>query len=337
MYGIDVSHHQGDVDFYAAALDSDMRFAIVKATEGKDYEDPRFEENWNKLLELDPYQGTSDVTMVRGVYHFARPDLRPDWGRSAGELEASWMCQVLKRVGGYLEGSFAPALDWEKYPGSTSVLNNQWIEGFIHVTEQEIGRKPMIYTGPNVWYYTTGDTDQFNDLSLWEVKYSNSGSDPAANPPVMPRTSGTKPWPWTFWQWSGGGSYRYYKEQFGPVAGIPSGSCDVNRYDGTMEELYDLAMMNATPVPPPAQPGAIMPVIDLATAGTSSFVQITAIVQGLLMANGYGPSGLVGSDGLPDGKAGPATLDALKDFKNEHGIPESTVVDPTTWWLLLVP
>ena len=43
--GVDVSHHQGEVDF-KAAYDSGQRFAYVKATEGRDYFDPRFEANW---------------------------------------------------------------------------------------------------------------------------------------------------------------------------------------------------------------------------------------------------------------------------------------------------
>lgn len=342
IYGIDVSKHQGDVNFAQVASQSEMQFAIVKCTEGKDYEDPRFRDYWSQLVALDPATKEGN-TLVRGTYHFARMDLRPDQGRSAGELEARWYASVLREAGSYGPGALAPALDWEKY-GGTSTLNVEWIEGFVHVIEQELGRQPMIYTGPNVWYYTTNDSDRFVDYDLWEVKYSASGSDPQANPPQMPRKDNRKRWCWTLWQWSGGGDYRYYKEQFGPIPGIPSGSADVNRFNGSIEQLRELALLDGEPMPPPG-PGphpelgdAIMPLVDMSTVGTSNYVQLTAIVQGLLMGNGYGPDGLTDkSTGLPDGKAGSKTLQALRDFKVEHGLSQDTIMDPQTWWLMMRP
>lgn len=328
MYGVDYSHHQGDVEPRLLKTEGNMQFAIVKATEGKDYEDPRFRSNWEKLLELDP-AGDNEVELVRGIYHFARMDLRPDWGRSAGELEANWMCSVLKEVGGYMAGALTPALDWEKY-GGNSLLNREWIQGFIDVTFNEIGRRPMIYSGPNAWYYTTADWGGLvEDTTLWEVKYNADGSVQSANPPRMPRSGDA--WDWTFWQWSAGGEFKYYYEQFGLIPGIPSGICDVNRYDGTYADLLSLALIE-TPVTPMS---GILPLVDLASYGTSSYVQVVAVVQGLLMANGYGPSGLVNSStGLPDGKAGSKTLAAFAEFKAKYDLGTTTWVDPATWWQL---
>jgi GH25 family lysozyme M1 (1,4-beta-N-acetylmuramidase) len=341
LFGLDVSKHQGTVDFAAARAGNDMRFAIVKATEGKDYEDPRFRDNWRKLLQLDP-AAAGEAGMVRGVYHFARPDLRPDQGRSAGELEARWLVTVLGEVGGFGPGCFPPALDWEKYPGSPSATNREWIAGFVNVIQGELGVLPMIYTGANVWYYTTGDTDAFNACPLWQVNYSPKGSQPDAEPRLMPRVEGREPWPWSLWQWSGGGDFRYYKAQFGPIAGIPSGSADVNRFDGTWEELLALAQAGPIAPPPIVTPpgpsvpeGGIMPIVDLAKLGTSERHELAAVVQGLLMANGYGPGGLVGADGLPDGKPGAKTLEALRAFQLEHGLVPCSVVDPMVWWMLL--
>jgi hypothetical protein len=45
VQGVDVSRHQGPIDWNALAR-SDVRFAYIKATEGGDYVDPRFEVNW---------------------------------------------------------------------------------------------------------------------------------------------------------------------------------------------------------------------------------------------------------------------------------------------------
>ena len=44
-YGIDISHHQGPIDWVAVAHDN-VAFAYIKATEGSDFIDDRFATNW---------------------------------------------------------------------------------------------------------------------------------------------------------------------------------------------------------------------------------------------------------------------------------------------------
>ncbi|WP_184397565.1 GH25 family lysozyme [Rhizobium sp. BK650] len=61
IQGIDVSHHQGAVDWKTVAAQPNVRFAIIKATEGGDHRDSRFAENW---------QRAGDAGLVRGAYHF---------------------------------------------------------------------------------------------------------------------------------------------------------------------------------------------------------------------------------------------------------------------------
>src|SRR5437762_13610368 len=46
-YGIDVSSHEGSVDWGKVAADG-MSFAYIKATEGADFVDPSFERNWTE-------------------------------------------------------------------------------------------------------------------------------------------------------------------------------------------------------------------------------------------------------------------------------------------------
>ena len=60
----------------------------------------------------------------------------------------------------------------------------------------------------------------------------------------------------------------------------------------------------------------------------------TARVQGLLLAHRYGPDGLVGRDGLPDGLSGNKTEGYLLEFKRSCRLPDNTVVDWETWWTL---
>jgi len=47
VHGVDVSHHQGEIDWQAVAADG-VAFAFIKATEGGDFVDPRFAKNWKR-------------------------------------------------------------------------------------------------------------------------------------------------------------------------------------------------------------------------------------------------------------------------------------------------
>jgi lysozyme len=58
--GIDVSHHQGAIDWAEAAKDR-VDFAYIKATEGGDFADKRFRQNWKE-------SGRAGIR--HGAYHF---------------------------------------------------------------------------------------------------------------------------------------------------------------------------------------------------------------------------------------------------------------------------
>src|SRR5207253_881242 len=73
VHGVDVSKWQGEID-WAAVRDSGMRFAFIKATEGGDVVDDRFQQNWS---------GAKSAGVARGAYHFVY------WCRPAGE-QAAW-------------------------------------------------------------------------------------------------------------------------------------------------------------------------------------------------------------------------------------------------------
>jgi lysozyme len=58
--GIDVSHHQGAINWKSLKT-SGVHFAYMKATEGADFTDPKFAENW---------KNSREAGVVRGAYHF---------------------------------------------------------------------------------------------------------------------------------------------------------------------------------------------------------------------------------------------------------------------------
>src|SRR5262245_51070496 len=61
IHGIDVSKYQGAIDWEAAKSKGGVRFAWIKATEGGDRKDDRFEENW---------RGARAAGIPTGAYHF---------------------------------------------------------------------------------------------------------------------------------------------------------------------------------------------------------------------------------------------------------------------------
>lgn len=59
-YGVDVSAHQGEIDWRRVAADK-IGFAYIKASEGGGFTDSRFGQNWS---------GAGDAGLDRGAYHF---------------------------------------------------------------------------------------------------------------------------------------------------------------------------------------------------------------------------------------------------------------------------
>ena len=317
VLGIDVSRYQRNIDHEKVA-ESGMRFCMCKATEGRDYVDPSFADHIVAVEEA----ATADSPYYAGAYHFARPDT--GGGLEDGRAEAEDFCDAVRKVMGEVQwATMPPALDFEKYSESDAQDNIPWISGWIEVVERRLLRRPMIYTGANVWKYEVGNTTKFVDYPLWQVYYSKADS-PAPTP-----------WSkWTLWQFSGGGKFQNYPEV--PGAGV----VDVNRFNGTLEDLEEFVNVRdpSVPVDPTNQLPAPLPILDLPqliSAKTPKNELVTRL-QWLLLANGADPRGLVGEDGAPDGIPGPATLKAVATFQREAmQRPRGTgIVDFATWWAL---
>lgn len=65
VLGIDISSHNGKVNF-EKLKNTDVRFILIKATEGETFKDPKFEENFKQAKENDFYVG---------AYHFFNFDV----------------------------------------------------------------------------------------------------------------------------------------------------------------------------------------------------------------------------------------------------------------------
>src|SRR5215471_6808495 len=121
LKGMDVSSYQGNVN-WTAAWNNGARWAYVKATEGNYYTNPYFAQQYN---------GSYNVGMIRGAYHFATPN------DSSGANQATYF---LAHGGGWSkDGKTLPgALDIEYNPygatcyGLSQAAMVNWIRDFLN-------------------------------------------------------------------------------------------------------------------------------------------------------------------------------------------------------------
>jgi len=193
--GPDVSDHQPSVN-WGRVVAAGHRLAVAKATEGLTWRSKIFPERWKAMR---------DAGLVRGAYHFARP--QP--GRS-GRDEAEFFLSVVDDAGGFRPGDLRPVLDLEAY-GPTPLSPSRtlrWARDFAHEVKAHCGRLPIVYTGA-FWRDAMGNPDDGLGCHLWLAAYVR---DPAPFVPHAWRESG-----WSIWQHTSSGS----------CPGIP-GRCDLN-------------------------------------------------------------------------------------------------------------
>ena len=153
VHGIDVSHHQGTIDWQAVKATETqnypIRFVFMKATEGGDYKDRRFAENFREAREAG---------LVRGAYHFYNPNTDPirqaDFFISQVTLE---------------KGDLAPVLDIERKPRNKAQLQADLIK-FLNRLEQHYGVRPIIYTSYR-YMERYLDSSEFARYPLWIAHY----------------------------------------------------------------------------------------------------------------------------------------------------------------------
>lgn len=204
--GIDVSRWQETVDWVAVA-GSGKKFAIIRATRGPDYVDPYFADNW---------AGAQENGLIRGAYHFFYPN-------SDALTQADLIVDTVGELGA---GDLPITLDVEEVPGqdlpSAAVMRSQ-IRIFVDRVAERTGRLPIIYTRQNFWDPLVG-SDEYGEHLVWVADYSNA----------CPHY----PMGWSKW-------HIHQYSSTGSVPGV-RGNCDLNYFDGTLEELQALASVSAT-------------------------------------------------------------------------------------------
>ena len=182
--GVDVSAHQGVIDWQALAA-SGVTFAYMKATEGGDFRDRAFRRNWDE---------SRKAGIPRGAYHFFTQC------RTGAEQAKNFIAVVPKEP-----GALPHAVDAEHMgpcrsgPRVADVAHE--IAVLMTAVEAHYGRRPVIYTtGEFDAAYFQGRlaNDRFWARNLWAPflpplfrrkqwvlwQYHNRGRRPGINGPV---------------------------------------------------------------------------------------------------------------------------------------------------------
>ncbi|MGB7127385.1 MAG: GH25 family lysozyme [Methylovirgula sp.] len=151
IHGIDVSKYQGDIDWNTVRA-SGVKFAWIKATEGGDYVDEKFAQNWAEA---------KAAGVPRGAYHFTY------WCRPAEE-QAAWFTQNVPND----PSALPPVLDVEWNPDSRTCPQHvsrdealATIRTILNAMQTTYGKRPIIYT--SIDFYHDVLEGEFPGYPLW--------------------------------------------------------------------------------------------------------------------------------------------------------------------------
>jgi lysozyme len=173
LHGIDVSRHQRNIDWDAVSnmrhKDVSLKFAFIKASEGRTVTDEYFKENW---------KGAKEAGLLRGAYHFYRPHL-------TAEEQARLFFKMVPKLE---KGDFAPVLDIEMYGGGNRNVLKKNLKKWLVLVENHYGITPIIYTNYGFYKHMLKGPE-FKKYPLWIAHYRT--------PDLNYKLSG-----WHFWQHS---------------------------------------------------------------------------------------------------------------------------------------
>lgn len=212
-----------DVSYYQGNIDwakvaaDGVKYAFIRASDGLNTVDTKFDTYWAQ---------SRAHGIIHGAYQFFRPAQDPI---AQADL-------LLGRIGTPAPDDLPPVIDVEADGGLPPAMVAARVKQWIDHVEGRLGIKPIIYTGFYFWKDEVGAPAFGAAYPLWHAQYTS-----AECPNIPP------PWgDWAFWQFTSTGS----------VNGI-AGNVDVNRFNGTYEQLLELTRPGATCSTLPREGGTI--------------------------------------------------------------------------------
>ncbi|MBU5356161.1 glycoside hydrolase family 25 protein [Paenibacillus barcinonensis] len=207
--GIDVSHHNGSIDFKKVAADG-ISFVFVKATQGKSFRSKTF---------LQFVRDAKAAGLLVGAYHYVDDSAG---SVEAAKVEAQNFYKAIQDAGGIGVFDLPPVMDYESNKNGYSKATITTVaKTFLEEVHRLTGVKPLVYTYPAF----IGNFSGLSGYPLWIARYSTQTPADASG------------WTrWDFWQYSDGSAGGYLPRGNRKVEGI-SGAVDLNEFDGTVAEL----------------------------------------------------------------------------------------------------
>jgi lysozyme len=157
--GIDISHHNGTVNF--TELAEAVGFVYIKACQGSTYVDPMFATN---------LKGATEVGMDHGVYHYLTPT------DQASDQVAHFISTINNQVGQlppvvdveatYASGSHTE--EWNLLPLAERVAK---VVKFCEGVRAETAVTPMIYASPSFIEEMLGSDPSLAAYHYWVAEY----------------------------------------------------------------------------------------------------------------------------------------------------------------------
>lgn len=171
IHGIDMSHYQGEVFWDAIGNNSKMAYVYLKATEGGDNIDHKYEYN----IELAHKHG-----IKVGSYHFFRPKTE------LSKQLTNFVTQCRPK-----DQDLIPMIDIETKSGLSTDEFCDSLFKFLNMVEKEYKQKPLLYTFTNFYnkylsgklsgykimiaQYTEREPELYDDLDITMWQYTGKG------------------------------------------------------------------------------------------------------------------------------------------------------------------
>ena len=150
--GIDVSSHQGEINWEKVTANDDIRFAYIKATEGETYQSPHYAYNVEQAQRCG---------LLVGSYHYLS---------TTSPIQQQFDNFV--RTVGQVRQDLIPMIDVEdRGEWSRSQLIDS-LTVLADLLERHFKKKPMIYSTMD--FYNQNLSPQFNKYPLYIGRYSNT-------------------------------------------------------------------------------------------------------------------------------------------------------------------
>jgi lysozyme len=195
--GVDVSYHQGAVDWPAARAGG-VAFAFARVADGRDLVDPAFAANW---------PGMKAAGVIRGAYQFFRPAQDP-------LAQAAAFLREIEARGGLHPGDLPPALDLEVTDGVPAAEVRARAHAWLARVEETVGRTPIVYTSPG-FSEELGADAAFGRYTLWLAHWETAC-------PALPG-------PWA--------RFRFWQDATDRAVPGIAAPVDSDWFDGTRAEL----------------------------------------------------------------------------------------------------